>query len=50
MLKKPEEGPTVFQLGGNDPDLMAEAARIAEEYGYCEMNINCGCPSNKAGK
>lgn len=42
-----EEHPVVLQLGGNEPDKMAEAARIAEAFGYDEVNINCGCPSDR---
>ncbi|MEO1552475.1 MAG: tRNA dihydrouridine(20/20a) synthase DusA [Pseudomonadota bacterium] len=42
-----EEHPVVLQLGGNEPDKMAEAARIAERFGYDEVNINCGCPSDR---
>jgi len=41
------EHPVVLQLGGNEPDKMAEAARIAEAMGYDEVNINCGCPSDR---
>lgn len=41
------EHPLVLQLGGNEPDKMAEAARIAEQFGYDEVNINCGCPSDR---
>ncbi len=41
------EHPLVLQLGGNEPDKMAEAARIAEVFGYDEVNINCGCPSDR---
>lgn len=41
------EHPIVLQLGGNEPDKMAEAARIAEGFGYDEVNINCGCPSDR---
>ena len=41
------EHPVVLQLGGNEPDKMAEAARIAESFGYDEVNINCGCPSDR---
>ncbi|MBR9835337.1 MAG: tRNA dihydrouridine(20/20a) synthase DusA, partial [Alphaproteobacteria bacterium] len=43
----PQEHPLVLQLGGNEPDKMAEAARIAEDFGYDEVNINCGCPSDR---
>ncbi len=41
------EHPLVLQLGGNEPDKMAEAAQIAEGFGYDEVNINCGCPSDR---
>lgn len=41
------EHPVVLQLGGSDPAKLAEAARIAEGYGYDEVNINCGCPSDR---
>ncbi|MGB2574341.1 MAG: tRNA dihydrouridine(20/20a) synthase DusA, partial [Henriciella sp.] len=43
----PEEHPLVLQLGGNEPVKMAEASRIAEGLGYDEVNINCGCPSDR---
>jgi tRNA-dihydrouridine synthase len=42
-----KEDPVVLQLGGGDPQLMADAAKIAYDYGYKEFNINCGCPSEK---
>ena len=42
-----EEHPVVLQLGGNEPDKMAEAARVAEAFGYDEVNINVGCPSDR---
>lgn len=42
-----DEHPVVLQLGGNEPDKMAEAARVAEQFGYDEVNINCGCPSDR---
>ena len=41
------EHPIVLQLGGNEPAKMAEAARVAEAFGYDEVNINCGCPSDR---
>ena len=41
------EHPVVLQLGGNEPHKMAEAARIGEAFGYDEVNINCGCPSDR---
>ena len=43
----PQEHPIVLQLGGSDPDKLAEAARIAEEYAYDEINLNVGCPSDR---
>ena len=41
------EHPIVLQLGGNEPAKMADAARVAEAFGYDEVNINCGCPSDR---
>ncbi|RVH75516.1 tRNA dihydrouridine(20/20a) synthase DusA, partial [Sinorhizobium medicae] len=41
------EHPVALQLGGNDPVKMAEAARIGEAYGYDEINMNVGCPSDR---
>ncbi|ACP25519.1 putative tRNA-dihydrouridine synthase A [Sinorhizobium fredii NGR234] len=41
------EHPVALQLGGNDPAKMAEAARIAEAFGYDEINMNVGCPSDR---
>ena len=43
----PQEHPVVLQLGGSDPVKLAEAARIAEDSGYDEVNLNCGCPSDR---
>ncbi len=41
------EHPVALQVGGSDPAQLAEAARIAEGYGYAEINLNCGCPSDR---
>lgn len=41
------EHPVALQLGGSDPAAMAECARLAEALGYDEVNINCGCPSDR---
>ena len=41
------EHPVALQVGGSDPTQLAEAARIAEGYGYVEINLNCGCPSDR---
>jgi tRNA-dihydrouridine synthase A len=41
------EDRVAVQLGGSDPAELAEAARIAEGFGYVEINLNCGCPSDR---
>lgn len=43
----PSEHPVAIQLGGSDPVQLAEAARIAVDFGYDEVNLNCGCPSDR---
>ena len=43
----PEEHPLALQLGGSAPRELALAARIGEEAGYDEINLNCGCPSDR---
>jgi tRNA-dihydrouridine synthase A len=43
----PAEHPVALQLGGSDPAQLAQAARIGEEWGYDEINLNCGCPSDR---
>ena len=43
----PIERPVALQLGGNDPRLLAEATKIAVDFGYDEVNLNVGCPSSK---
>jgi tRNA-dihydrouridine synthase A len=42
-----EEHPLALQLGGDDPQLLAEAARLGADWGYDEINLNLGCPSEK---
>ncbi|WP_336288373.1 MULTISPECIES: tRNA dihydrouridine(20/20a) synthase DusA [unclassified Bartonella] len=42
-----QEHPIALQLGGSDPQKLAEAARIAESFGYDEINLNVGCPSHR---
>ncbi|MCA1999763.1 MAG: tRNA dihydrouridine(20/20a) synthase DusA [Hyphomicrobiales bacterium] len=42
-----EEQPVALQLGGSDPAELAAAARIGAEFGYAEINLNCGCPSDR---
>jgi tRNA-dihydrouridine synthase A len=43
----PDEHPVALQLGGSDPHHLAAAARAGEQAGYDEVNLNCGCPSDK---
>ena len=47
LLDDATKGPVALQLGGSDPAKLAEAARIAAGYGYCEINLNVGCPSDR---
>lgn len=49
-MSSSKEHPVVLQLGGSDPDTLAEAVRIAKPWGYDEINLNCGCPSEAAVK
>lgn len=41
------EQPVAFQLGGSDPGDLARAAKVVEDFGYCEVNLNVGCPSDR---
>ncbi|MBX3573141.1 MAG: tRNA dihydrouridine(20/20a) synthase DusA [Mesorhizobium sp.] len=41
------EHPVALQLGGSDPEKLAAAARIGAAFGYDEINLNCGCPSDR---
>jgi len=43
----PQEHPVALQLGGSDPAELAEAARLGARAGYDEINLNCGCPSDR---
>jgi tRNA-dihydrouridine synthase A len=43
----PEESPVALQIGGNNPTHLAAAAAAGEDAGYCEINLNCGCPSDR---
>ena len=45
-----EEKPVSLQLGGSSPKLLSSAARVGEEFGYDEINLNLGCPSKKVQK
>lgn len=42
-----EEHPVALQLGGSDPADLARCAKIAQDWGYDEINLNCGCPSER---
>jgi len=41
------EHPVALQLGGSDPDDLARCSAIGQQYGYDEINLNCGCPSDR---
>ena len=41
------EHPVALQLGGSEPEDLAQAARVGERWGYDEINLNCGCPSER---
>lgn len=43
----PSEHPVALQLGGSEPEALAFAAREGQAYGYDEINLNCGCPSDR---
>ncbi len=43
----PQEHPVALQLGGSDPRELAEAVRLSRPWGYAEVNLNCGCPSDR---
>ncbi len=43
----PGEHPLALQLGGSEPQALARSAAIGAEYGYDEINLNCGCPSDR---
>ena len=50
LAYNPEEYPLALQLGGSDPADLASCARLAEERGYDEVNLNVGCPSDRVQK
>ena len=47
LAKDDAQHPVALQLGGSEPALLAQAARIGAEWGYDEVNLNCGCPSDR---
>jgi len=50
LAYNPEEHPLALQLGGCDPKALAECARLAEDRGFDEVNLNVGCPSERVQK
>ena len=47
LAMAPIEHPVALQLGGSDPVVLAQAARIGAGHGFDEINLNCGCPSDR---
>ncbi|MES2633870.1 MAG: tRNA dihydrouridine(20/20a) synthase DusA [Pseudomonadota bacterium] len=47
LVFNPEEHPVALQLGGSEPGDLARCARVGQEWGYDEINLNCGCPSER---
>ena len=47
LAMAPSEHPVALQLGGSEPALLAQAARIGAAHGFDEINLNCGCPSDR---
>ncbi len=47
LKHRPVENPVALQLGGSDPKMLAECARMVEDSGFDEVNLNCGCPSER---
>ncbi|MBC7204594.1 MAG: tRNA dihydrouridine(20/20a) synthase DusA, partial [Pusillimonas sp.] len=45
-----QEHPVALQLGGSDPGALAAAAAVGQDWGYDEINLNCGCPSERVQK
>jgi tRNA-dihydrouridine synthase A len=43
----PQEQPVALQLGGSEPADLAHCAKLAQQWGYSEINLNCGCPSER---
>lgn len=50
LAHDPDEHPLALQLGGDDPKALAECAKIAEDRGFDEINLNVGCPSDRVQK
>ena len=50
LVYNDEEHPVALQLGGSEPKDLAKCAKLGVDYGYDEINLNCGCPSNRVQK
>lgn len=50
LRHSPEEYPLALQLGGSNPEDLAQCAKMGEDAGYTEINLNCGCPSDRVQK
>lgn len=47
LAMDPVEHPVALQMGGSAPEVLRDAARISAEHGFDEVNLNCGCPSDR---
>ena len=47
LARDPVENTVALQLGGSEPSLLAQAARVGQEHGFDEINLNVGCPSDR---
>ncbi|MGD1924223.1 MAG: tRNA dihydrouridine(20/20a) synthase DusA [Paracoccaceae bacterium] len=47
LKHSPDEYPLALQLGGSVPEDLHQAVRIARDFGFCEIDLNCGCPSDR---
>ncbi|WP_159990418.1 tRNA dihydrouridine(20/20a) synthase DusA [Pelistega ratti] len=45
-----QEHPVALQLGGSEPDALVQCAKLGQQWGYDEINLNCGCPSERVQK
>lgn len=50
LVFDPAEHPVALQLAGSEPRELAQCARLGEDWGYDEINLNCGCPSERVQK
>ncbi len=50
LMFNQEEHPVALQLGGSEPEALVHCAKLGQEWGYDEINLNCGCPSERVQK